>query len=205
MHHLDLDIINKQLRNKNPFEIIKWALEIAERPILTTNFGPYSASMLYAVTSVKQDINVVWCDTGYNTSTTYKFAHEMIESLNLNIDIFVPKNTSAFRDVLIGIPDINDPLHEIFTEQVKLEPFRRALDKYKPDVWFANLRNGQTTHRNSLDIVSINKQGILKVSPFFHWSDTEIEIYLNENNLPNEFRYFDPTKVLENRECGIHI
>ena len=28
--------------------------------------------------------------------------------------------------------------------------------------------------------------------------------YLEENNLPNEFKYFDPTKALENRECGLH-
>ncbi len=205
MQHLDLDIINKQLRNKIPLDIIKWAIEIAKRPILTTNFGPYSASILHAVTRVRNDIRVIWCDTGYNTSTTYRFAHEIIKSLELNIDIFVPKNTSAFRDVILGIPDINNPLHKIFTDQVKLEPFRRAMKKYKPDVWFTNLRKGQTAFRNSLDIVSVNKEGVLKVSPFYYWSDAQIEIYLKDNNLANEFRYFDPTKVLENRECGIHI
>ncbi|HET8752834.1 MAG TPA: phosphoadenylylsulfate reductase, partial [Salinimicrobium sp.] len=24
------------------------------------------------------------------------------------------------------------------------------------------------------------------------------------HGLPNEFKYFDPTKVLSNRECGLH-
>jgi len=205
MQHLDIKLINKELKDKDPLEIVRWALEIAERPIITTKFGPFSASILHAVVKIKKDINVIWCDTGYNTSTTYRFAHQLIESLKLNIEIFVPKNTSAFRDVLLGIPDINNPLHKTFTEQVKLEPFRRALNKYKPDVWFANLRKGQTTFRNSLDIVSLNKDGVLKVSPFYHWSDSEIENYLKLNNLPNEFKYFDPTKVLNNRECGIHI
>ncbi|MGB2758373.1 MAG: phosphoadenylylsulfate reductase, partial [Maribacter stanieri] len=28
--------------------------------------------------------------------------------------------------------------------------------------------------------------------------------YLKKYNLPNEHNYFDPTKVLENRECGLH-
>jgi phosphoadenosine phosphosulfate reductase len=205
MEHLDIELINGELKDKNPIEIITWALEIAERPILTTNFGPYSASMLHAAVKVKNDINVIWCDTGYNTSTTYKFAHDIIETLDLNIEIFVPKNSAAYRDVILGIPDINNPLHQVFSEQVKLEPFKRAMKKYKPDVWFANLRKGQTAYRNSLNIVSLNKEGVLKVSPFYHWTDAEIEIYLKENNLPNEFRYFDPTKVLENRECGIHI
>ena len=112
--------------------------------------------------------------------------------------------TSAHRDVLLGIPNIDDPEHKIFTEQVKLEPFKRAMFEHKPDVWFTNLRKGQTTFRSSLDIVSLSADGILKVSPFYYCSDTELDKYLEENNLPNEFKYFDPTKVLENRECGLH-
>lgn len=205
MELLNIERLNQELRGKDPLEIIEWALEIADRPILTTNFGPHSASLLHAVTTIKGDIPVVWCDTGYNTSRTYKYASEIIKNLDLNMDIFVPKGTSAFRDVILGIPNVDDPLHKIFTEQVKLEPFRRALKKHNPDVWFANLRKGKTKFRDSLDIVSINKDGILKICPFYHYSDREIEAYLHENNLPNEFKYFDPTKVLMNRECGIHI
>ena len=48
------------------------------------------------------------------------------------------------------------------------------------------------------------KDGIIKVSPFYHWTDQELDNYLNRYELPNEFTYFDPTKVLENRECGLH-
>jgi len=42
------------------------------------------------------------------------------------------------------------------------------------------------------------------VSPFYHWSDEQLDGYLAEYNLPNEFNYFDPTKALANRECGLH-
>jgi phosphoadenosine phosphosulfate reductase len=42
------------------------------------------------------------------------------------------------------------------------------------------------------------------VSPFYHWSDEKLDAYLEKHELPNEFKYFDPTKVLENRECGLH-
>ena len=104
----------------------------------------------------------------------------------------------------MGIPQIEDSLHKVFTEQVKLEPFARAMKEHKPDVWFTNLRKGQTAFRDSIDIVSQSKDGMLKVSPFYHWSDEQLNLYLEENGLPNEFKYFDPTKVLENRECGLH-
>jgi phosphoadenosine phosphosulfate reductase len=95
-------------------------------------------------------------------------------------------------------------MHQIFTEQVKLEPFNRAMAEHKPDVWFTNLRKGQTAFRDNIGIVSISKDGVLKVSPFYHWSDEQLDNYLRLYQLPNEFTYFDPTKVLENRECGLH-
>jgi phosphoadenosine phosphosulfate reductase len=104
----------------------------------------------------------------------------------------------------LGIPGIEDPNHAIFTEQVKLEPFKRAMSEHKPDVWFTNLRKGQTALRDTLDILSQSKDGVLKVSPFYHWNDAQLDAYLGHLGLPNEHKYFDPTKVLDNRECGLH-
>ena len=156
------------------------------------------------MTEVDKSIPVIWCDTGYNTPQTYKHAEELIARLGLNVKLYVPKQTSSHRDAVMGIPQIDDPLHQEFTEQVKLEPFRRAMEEHKPDVWFTNLRKGQTAHRDSLDVLSMSKDGVLKVSPFYHWSDTQLDAYLKERQLPNEHKYFDPTKVLANRECGLH-
>jgi len=201
---LDIDKINSDLKNKSPQEIIQWAISFAKNPVVTTNFRPYEVAILNAVISVNKDIKVIWCDTGYNTPNTYRHAEELIKKLNLNIKLYVPKQTSAHRDVVLGIPDIKDPKHKLFTEQVKLEPFKRAMDEHKPDVWFTNLRKGQTAFRDSIDIVSQGRNGVIKVSPFYNWSDAELDNYLVKNNLPNEFKYFDPTKVLGNRECGLH-
>lgn len=199
-----IDKLNLQLKGIPPGEIISWAVKHANKAVVTTNFRPYEVAILNAVVDVKKDIPVIWCDTGYNTKCTYKHAEELIERLGLNIDLYVPKQTVAHRDVVMGIPQIEDENHSIFTEQVKLEPFRRAMAEHKPDVWFTNLRKGQTAHRDSLDILSLSKDGVLKVSPFYHWNDTQLDVYLRKRNLPNQHNYFDPTKVLENRECGLH-
>lgn len=195
---------NDEFADKSPSEIISWVLSFANKPVVTTNFRPYEAAILHAVVSELKDINVVWCDTGYNTPNTYKHANELIEKLNLDIRLYTPKQTAAHRDVVMGIPSVDDPLHAVFSEQVKIEPFKRAMHEQQPDVWFTNLRKGQTALRDSLNIFSFSKDGVLKVSPFYHWSDEQLDAYLNEYNLPNEFKYFDPTKALENRECGIH-
>jgi phosphoadenosine phosphosulfate reductase len=204
MKDLNLEQINASLQDKTPEQIIAWALGVAKNPLVTTNFRPYEVAILYACTQVEPELKVIWCDTGYNTPQTYKHASELIHSLELNVELYVPKQTSAYRDSVMGIPQIEDPNHEIFTEQVKLEPFNRAMKEHQPDVWFTNLRIGQTAFRSSIDIVSMSKDGLLKVSPFYHWSDEDLDKYLEERNLPNEFKYFDPTKVLSNRECGLH-
>ncbi|AQS94954.1 phosphoadenylylsulfate reductase [Polaribacter sp. BM10] len=203
--NLDLDKINAELNNKSPKEIIAWAISIAKNAVITTNFRPYEVVILNAVTEVKKDIKVIWCDTGYNTVQTYRHAEELIEKLNLNIQLYTPKQTVAHRNVVLGVPSIEDPKHAEFTKQVKLEPFTRAMQEHQPDVWFTNLRKGQTAFRDSIDVVSVSKDGILKVSPFYNSTDKELDAYLIEKNLPNEFTYFDPTKVESNRECGLHI
>ena len=205
IEEMNLEKINKDLKDKSPLEIITWAISIASKPIVTTNFRPYEVAILNAVTTIKKDIQVIWCDTGYNTAETYKHAEELRVRLKLNILLYVPQQTVAHRNIVLGIPSIEDPKHQIFTDQVKLEPFSRAMKEHQPDVWFTNLRKGQTAFRDGIDIVSKSKDGILKVSPFYNFTDPQLDAYLLEKNLPNEFTYFDPTKVENNRECGLHI
>ncbi len=200
----EIENLNKELKEKTPLEIAQWAVAQAKKAVVTTNFRPYEAAILNVCVGAQKDMPVIWCDSGYNTPNTYRHAEQVIEQLGLNVKLYVPKQTTAHRDVVMGIPDIDDPKHKEFTEQVKLEPFGRAMAEHAPDVWFTNLRKGQTALRDSLDILSVGKDGVLKVSPFYYYSDAELDVYLEENNLPNEFKYFDPTKVLENRECGLH-
>lgn len=197
--------LNDAYKGAKPSEIIQKALELSKEAVVTTNFRPYEAAILYAVNTVETKVPVVWCDTGYNTPNTYRHAEKVIKDLNLNVFLYVPKQTSAHRDVVMGIPSVDAPEHALFTEQVKLEPFKRAMEEHQPKVWFTNLRQGQTAFRDSIGIFSVSKDGVLKVSPFYYWSDADLDTYLQEHNLPNEFKYFDPTKALENRECGLHV
>lgn len=201
---MDLKKINKELSTFSPEEIIKWGLNQAKKPVLTTNFRPYEVAILHAITKVAPKIKVIWCDTGYNTPNTYRHAYALIDSLSLNIQTYVPRHSTGYRDVVMGIPELDTPAHDIFTEEVKLEPFKRAMNEHQPDVWFTNLRKGQTAFRDEIGVVSLGLDGILKISPFYYFSDTDLDLYLEKYKLPNEFNYFDPTKGLQNRECGLH-
>ncbi|WP_405378025.1 phosphoadenosine phosphosulfate reductase family protein [Nonlabens sp. Asnod3-A02] len=195
---------NEALKNEQPLYRVSQVLEEAVNPIITTNFRPYEVAILHLVTQVKKDIPVIWCDTGYNTIQTYKHVEYVRELLDLNLKIYVPKQSVAYRNVIMGIPELDNPSHALFSEQVKLEPFKRAMKEWSPDVWFTNLRKGQTAFRDSIDVLSYGANDVLKVSPFYDYDDNQLDEYLEQNNLKNEFKYYDPTKVIENRECGIH-
>ncbi|SOS49067.1 Phosphoadenylylsulfate reductase [Tenacibaculum dicentrarchi] len=204
-NELNLEILNKELAKLSPKEIVQWVFNLDKKTIITTNFRPYEVAILHLTSQEKSDIKVVWCDTGYNTPQTYKHAEELIERLALNVDLYVPKQTVAHRTVTMGLPSVDDKNHVKFTEQVKLEPFKRAMKIHQPEIWFTNLRKGQTAFRDGIGVLSFSKDGILKVSPFYHWTDEDLDGYLKTHKLPNEFKYFDPTKVESNRECGLHI
>lgn len=205
MVQLSIEQINNRFRHSTPDEIIDWSLQLTNKNIVTTSFGEYSAILLDTFAKKAPHIPVVWCDTGYNNYQTYDHAKRLIEELNLNIHIYTPKHTRGFIDATLGMPTVDDPKHETFTELVKLEPFRRALSEQQPEVWFTNIRVRQTALRESKDIFSYSPEGILKISPFYYWTDEDLNDYLEQKSLPRNKDYFDPVKALKSRECGIHM
>jgi len=203
---MDLPAINRQLRDASASEIIRWALSLEKRTISTTSFGKNAAVMLHLVKEVAPELPVVWVDTGYNLRDTYVVAEKLINRLNLNMQIFTPEITAERRNAIMGgVPTIEDEaLHQEFTRQVKLEPFERAISTVQPEVWLTGIRHEETDHRKTLDIVSYDGRGILKVAPVFYWSDGDMEAYMEAHELISCRHYFDPTKVHDGRECGLH-
>ncbi len=201
----DIRPLNMRFQNTSAESIIAFALRNAVKPMVTTSFGAHSAAVLYAATRIKKDIKVVWCDTGYNTNATHRHAQLLIKRLQLNIEIFKPKPKATIVNSTALLNQMNTINSEAFARNVKLEPFERAMNKYQPDVWFTTIRKNQTTYRDTLDIFSFTKDGVLRVSPFYHYNDEQIVAYLRENSLPMEYDYFDPLKVTQKQECGIQL
>ncbi|RSK39902.1 phosphoadenosine phosphosulfate reductase domain-containing protein [Mangrovimonas spongiae] len=204
-HSIDIEFWNKELKDKTPNEIISWALKLTDNRLVTTSFGVYSSVLLSTITRHVNDIKVIWCDTLYNTKETYEHASSLIKQYNLNIYRYQALITKEEVEATIGFPSVEDENFEAFSETVKLEPFRRALKEHQPEVWFTNIRVRQTELRNKKDILSFSKEGILKVSPFYYWTDADLDNYVAEHGLQKNHDYFDPVKALQNRECGIHL
>jgi phosphoadenosine phosphosulfate reductase len=199
---------NAALRHASPLEITRWAISQAGgRAIVSTNFRPYEAVVLHLAVEVQPRIPVLWVDHGYNRPATYRHAEELRKLLHLDIRAYLPRISAAHRDAIFGpVPSVDDEqgLKE-FSALMKLEPFQRGMKELAPRVWITALRKVQNPNRSGLDIVSLDGNfGTLKVSPVFYLSDTDLEQYLEQHKLPNEWDYFDPAKADEKRECGLH-
>ncbi len=199
---------NEELRGKSPLEITRWAIaQAGGRAIVSTNFRPYEAVVLHVATQAQPNIPVLWVDHGYNRPATYRHAEQLRGQLGLDLRPYLPRVTAAHRDAIHGpVPTTEEEAAlKDFSAVMKLEPFQRGMRELAPTVWITALRKVQNPNRAGLDIVSHDANfGALKVSPVFHWSDEQMEAYLTEHSLPNEWDYFDPAKADEKRECGLH-
>ena len=199
---------NTELRDKSPLEIVKWGVAQSNgRAIVSTNFRPYEAVILRLCAQVQPDMPVLWVDHGYNRPATYIHAEHLKQLLRLNIKPYLPRMSAAHRDAIHG--PIPSPQEEewlkLFSAVMKLEPFQRGMEELAPTVWFTALRKVQNPDRAAMDIVSFDKSfGVLKVNPVFQLTDMDMEAYLAQHHLPNEWDYFDPAKADEKRECGLH-
>jgi len=202
---LDLEQINREI-GRDPARLVAWALGLDRVAICSTSFGPFAAVTLHMVTRVKPDIPVVWVDSGYGTPAMYRFADELIEHLKLNLHIVRPRRSRAHREAADGpLPTLDDPRHAEFTREVKIEPFDRALHELRAGTWVTGIRAEETEERAAMQPVSLTSDGILKVAPVFHWTSRQMNDYVKQHGLPNNFDYFDPTKVQDKRECGLHL
>ena len=202
---IDLADINSSLGH-DAQGLVNWAVGLGLTSIVTTNFRPFEAVILHMCARAQPDMRVIWMDNGYNTDATYQFADEVTKQLGLNLSIYLPRRSRAHREAVEGaVPALDDPRHAAFTEEVKLEPFARALRETAPQVWFTALRATDTAVRAQMEPVGMNPDGLIKVAPLLHWSSKQLYEYLVEHGLPNNFDYVDPTKGEDNRECGLHL
>ena len=203
---IDIDSANATLRDASAQEIVAWALAQGGKTIATTSMGKNAAVMLHLVSEVDKTVPTIWVDTGYNLRDTYVVAERLIRDLEVNIHVYSPQMTSERRNALMGgVPTVDEEeRHQEFTRQVKLEPFERALDDFKPDIWLTGIRREETEHRKTLDVISVDGRGIIKVAPIFYWSEDDVDTYMEQHSLPTCKHYFDPTKAWDGRECGLH-
>ncbi len=196
---------NTDLAGASAAEVITWALARARNPVISTNFRPRAAALLHMVTRLCPNIPVIWVDTGYNTPATYRYVEELCQRLQLNLRSYTPFVTVARRAASGGLPSHNSPQFARFAHETKLEPFERAFNELKPDVWFTGIRREHSEFRGGLGVVSRGALNTLRVAPVFDWNDQSLATYLAAHGVLDNDDYVDPTKPGAQLECGLQL
>jgi phosphoadenosine phosphosulfate reductase len=183
---LNLDEVNPQFAQADALEIVKWATAtFGDGLAMTTSFGIHSAVTLHMATQVVPHIPVIWIDTGYLPASTYVFAEDLTQRLNLNLKVYQSPISPARMEALYGRLWAQNDVESFnrYDQIRKVEPLQRALQELGVTAWMAGLRSSQTDHRKTLEPVS--KQGaIYKVLPILNWSSKAVYDYLIAHDLP---------------------
>lgn len=183
---LNLDQLNAQLGKADAKDIIKWAAQtFGDGLVMSTSFGIQSALMLHLATRIVPDIPVIWVDTGYLHGETYRFAEQLTQRLNLNLQVYQSPISPARMEALYGklwehkdIESLN-----LYDQIRKVEPMQRALKELGATAWLAGLRRDQTEHRQQLPRIG-EQSGICKILPILDWHSRDVHRYLTEYDLP---------------------
>lgn len=197
-------LVQQALCDLSATDIIQWLAGSNGKLLVSTSFGPFSPVLLKLISEIAPSTTVVWVDTGYNTPATYQFVEKIQKLISVNLQIYHPARSVAHRE---SMGEHFNPDHEGFDgfkEEVKLEPFRRALKEHAPDYWITGIRSEESDFRKSRGMVSQGQFGTLKIAPLFHWNTADLEQFMAKHDLPIENNYFDPTKPEPTSECGLH-
>lgn len=177
---------NRELADKSALEIVQWAhATYGAGAVLSSSFGIQSAVMLNLVRAAAPSMPVVWIDTGYLPRETYLFAASLTKQLALDVRVYQSPVTPARMEALYGkLWEIDTPeAHKQYGFLRKVEPMQRALRELNATALLVGVRAGQTTHRESMQIVNIH-DGRLKICPILKWTKEDVEQYMAANDLP---------------------
>lgn len=183
---LDLATVNRQWQHGDALDFVQWSWEtFGPGLVLSTSFGIQSAVMLHLVTQVVPQIPVIWVDTGYLPAETYRFAEDLSQRLQLNLQVYQSPLSPARMEALYGRlweqPEVT-ALNR-YDQIRKVEPMQRALRDPGATAWLTGLRADQTDHRRSLQPVGL-QDGYYKLLPILKWNSREIYQYLVAHDLP---------------------
>ena len=182
---LCLDQLNQQLEQMSAAERIQWALEnLPGQHALTSSFGIQSAVMLHLVSRIQPDIPVILIDTGYLFNETYQFIDQLQAQLKLNIRTYRSLVSPAWQEAREGQLWLQGKQGiERYNHTNKVEPMNRALRELNVDTWFAGLRRDQSSTRETLPVLRVQK-GKFKFHPIIDWHKRDVHRYLVQHELP---------------------
>ncbi len=155
-----------------------------------TSFQKTGIVTIDIASRVASDFRVFTIDTGRLFPETYEYMQQIADLYNIRLEVYKYDEQevqriiaeSPYREYLFLE---NEKLRRRCCHTRKIIPRNKALRTV--DVWIAGLRKDQSAFRSTfqkVENVVVEGRRIIKVLPFFDWTEHEIDSYIQEHDIP---------------------
>ncbi len=185
---LNLDKINKELRNKSPREIIEFAYKTFSRNKLTLASSLSIEDQMLTHLSLEKEANprIFVLDTGRHFQSTYDTMNRTQKLYKFKYEVYFPDTKEIEKMVEKYGPNafylsIED--RKRCCKVRKINPLKRALEGV--DAWIVGLRREQSLTRDKVEVIEFDKNfNIYKISPLINLNEEDIWEYIYEKKVP---------------------
>jgi len=230
-----LKFLNNTLNNLQPIDVLRWAKITFPNLYQTTAFGVSGLvtldmlSKLQIETPEAPTIDGIFLDTLYHFQETLDLVEKAKARYpNVNLHVYKPEgvNTTAEFEAKHG-KELWKTNPDLYDWVAKVEPAQRAYSDLSVAAVLTGRRRSQGAKRESLDIVEVTDEGLIKINPLASWSFKQVDEYIKKNHVPynellnrgyksvGDWHRTEPVKEGEDEragrwkgqaktECGIH-
>jgi phosphoadenosine phosphosulfate reductase len=161
-------------------EVLLWACQtFGTQVAATSSFQTQSVPLLYLISRSCPDLRVLFVDTGYHFPDTLAFRDSLTASFNLNVQTV--REESSTPEFVLKNGDFYPPDPHKCCALRKVAPLQKAISGYQ--AWITGIRRDQTALRSKADIVEFHGN-IIKINPLINWTQSDIDQFIEQNNLP---------------------
>lgn len=168
-------------------ETIDWLTKsYVNKVLFSTSFGKEDQALTHLIFENNLPVRVFTLDTGRLFQETYDTFESTRKKYKQNIEVFYPQHDQI--EHLLKTKGPNSFYESVENRKEccairKVEPLKRALSDGK--IWITGLMADQTDFRKDLPIFEYDSYfNIIKYNPLLRWTRSELEIYIEQNEIP---------------------
>ena len=184
---LDIVEFEKELANKKPQDIIKWAVDKfgIKDIVFATSLGVEDQDVTDMICKIDKNIEILTLDTGRLFPESYELLSKTNTFYGIKIKVHTP-NQEELMD-MVNKHGINLFYDSIDSRKMccnirKILPLKRALKDKK--LWICGLRREQSKNRSEMKVVEWDDNfNLIKLNPLIDWESKDVWEYVRINNI----------------------
>jgi thioredoxin-dependent adenylylsulfate APS reductase len=171
-------------------ELLRWAIETYRDSLaITTSFQAEGMVILDMAARISPAVRVLTVDTGRLPEETHQMIETVRSRYGVRVEVIAPDPAEIEAMVAGHGPNLfyrGVAQRMLCCNVRKVRPLEKKLRDFR--AWVVGLRRAQSEQRAGLQQME-EKDGLLKISPLFDWTDEQVEEYLALHDVPRHPLY----------------